>query len=184
MIDETQLDAAFRAQGNGDPAAERRFHERVLDAELFLALVAEPERDDERLAPLIFELEEGRFALAFDRDDRLAGFLEGPAPYAAMPGRRHVIAMDWSMGRHVCALTPHRSAFGTPYITPHYGDRVIEVNDFRQSPDAPETPTIRWSDTVLVPSGDRGWVNAMRRSERWREDSCNGAWCIFVRTRH
>lgn len=93
MRDETQLDAAFRAQGTGDPAAERRFHERVLDAELFLALVTEPERDDERLAPLIFDLEEGRFALAFDRDDRLAEFLEGPAPYAAMPGRRLVAAL-------------------------------------------------------------------------------------------
>lgn len=88
MSAETALDAAFRAQAAGDPAAELRFHERVLDAELLLLLATEAE--GERLEPLVFDLDEGRFALAFDRDDRLAGFLEAPAPYAALPGRRLV----------------------------------------------------------------------------------------------
>lgn len=88
MTEETALDAAYRAQATGDATAELRFQERVLDAELLLLLAAEPEGDG--LEPLVFDLEEGRFALAFDRDDRLAGFLEAPAPYAALSGRRLV----------------------------------------------------------------------------------------------
>lgn len=87
---ETVIDAAFAAQ-EAAPEAEgprMRFHERVLDAELFLLLEAEPE--GARILPRIFDLEEGRFVLAFDRDERLAAFLDGPAPYAALAGRRLV----------------------------------------------------------------------------------------------
>lgn len=86
----TPIDAAF-AEQEAAPEAEGprlRFHERVLDSELFLLLDAEPEGT--RLRPRIFDLEEGRFVLAFDRDDRLAAFLDGPAPYAALAGRRLV----------------------------------------------------------------------------------------------
>lgn len=94
--DETPLDAAFRAMeaAPDDDAAERRFHERVLDAELFVLLEAEPE--GAALRPRIFVLEEGRFALAFDRDSRLAAFVEAPAPYAALAGRRLVQALAGS----------------------------------------------------------------------------------------
>ncbi len=85
---DTPIDAAHRAMeaAPDDPVARLRFHERVMDAELFLLLETEP--DDTRLNPQVFDLEEGRFVLAFDRDDRLADFLDAPAPYAALPGRR------------------------------------------------------------------------------------------------
>jgi hypothetical protein len=99
----------------------------------------------------------------------------------ALPGTRRVLAADWHMGRHVCSFTRHRSAFGTEYTTPYYGDRMIEVHDFRAHVRDPETPTIRWADTVLVPGGDYGWREAMRSSGRWREVQCNTSWCIFVR---
>lgn len=89
--DETPLDVAYRAQEAApeDDTLRLRFHERVLDAELFLLLAEEA---GERLKPRVFDLEEGRFVLAFDRDDRLAAFLVAPAPYAALAGRR-VVAM-------------------------------------------------------------------------------------------
>ncbi len=90
MPPETPLDAAFRAQ-EAEPEAEAprlRFHERILDTELFLLLETEP--TGEILDPRIFDLDEGRFVLAFDRDDRLASVLDAPAPYAALPGRRLV----------------------------------------------------------------------------------------------
>ena len=35
----------------------------------------------------MFDTSEGRFVLAFDREERLATFAEGPAPYAALSGR-------------------------------------------------------------------------------------------------
>jgi hypothetical protein len=84
---ETPLDIAHRAQAAEpeDPGLRLRFHERVLDAELLLVL-AEPAA--ERLVPEVVELEAGRFVLAFDRDERLAGFLEAPAPFAVLSGRR------------------------------------------------------------------------------------------------
>lgn len=89
-VAETPIDAAFRAQA-ADPdseAARLRFHERLLDAELLLLLEEEPE--GESLRPRVFELDEGRFVLAFDRDDRLAAFFEAPMPFAALSGRRLV----------------------------------------------------------------------------------------------
>lgn len=86
--EETPLDAAFRAmEAEPEDAGPRlRFYERVLDAELFVLL--EEEADGERLRPRVFDLEAGRFVLAFDRDERLAAFLDAPAPYAALAGRR------------------------------------------------------------------------------------------------
>ena len=58
---------------------------RLADAELFLLLTEEPLGDT--IEPALFDLEEGRVALAFDTEARLAAFAEGPAPYAALPGR-------------------------------------------------------------------------------------------------
>lgn len=85
---ETPLDAAFRAAEAGDDAAARlRFHERVLDAELMVPLAAEAEA---ALAPRVFDLADGRFVLAFDRDERLAEFFGAPTEFAALSGRRLV----------------------------------------------------------------------------------------------
>ncbi|MBP7242214.1 SseB family protein [Amaricoccus sp.] len=96
MTAETPIDAAFLAMEAApeDEAARRRFHERLMDAELFVLLEAEPE--GATLRPLVFDLEEGRFALAFDRDARLAAFLDAPAPYAALAGRRLASALAGS----------------------------------------------------------------------------------------
>lgn len=93
MTDETPLDAAFRAMEAepDDETARQRFHERLMDAELHVLLEAEPA--GAALRPLVLDLEEGRFALAFDRDVRLAAFLDAPAPYAALAGRRLMAAL-------------------------------------------------------------------------------------------
>lgn len=86
---ETPIDSAFRmlAADPDDPAAGLRFHERVLDAELLVPLAAGTEAAA-GLVPQLYDVAEGRFVLAFDRDERMAGFLEAPVPFAAMPGRR------------------------------------------------------------------------------------------------
>lgn len=84
---ETPLDrahAAMQAAPDND-AARMAFYNRLAEAELFLLLAAEPAGD--RIEPALFEVEDGRFALLFDTDERLGGFTGGPAPYAALSGR-------------------------------------------------------------------------------------------------
>lgn len=83
----TPLDLAHGAMENtpGDDALRLGFFERLAEAELFLLLDTEPEGDN--LTPSIFDTSDGRFVLAFDREDRLTAFTERPAPYAAVSGR-------------------------------------------------------------------------------------------------
>jgi hypothetical protein len=83
----TLLDAAHAAVSR-DPENEAlrlRFFERLADGEMFLLL--EREAEGAVLDPRVFALEDGPVVLVFDREDRLAEFSGGVAPYAALPGR-------------------------------------------------------------------------------------------------
>ena len=83
----TLLDAAHAVVSANpeDETARLRFYERLADGELFLLL--EREAAGEMLEPKIFDLDTGPVVLVFDREERLAGFSGGIAPYAALPGR-------------------------------------------------------------------------------------------------
>lgn len=83
----TPLDTAHAAMQTApdDDAARLRFYERLADGELFMALDGEPRED--RIKPVIFEVEGGNFALVFDSEDRLTEFTERPSPFVAMSGR-------------------------------------------------------------------------------------------------
>lgn len=88
--DDTPLDAAHAAHmaaaGSASEEATRRaWYAEILAGELCLLLQDEPQGDAVR--PRVFPLDDGPVVLAFDREDRLAAFAGGPAPYAAMPGR-------------------------------------------------------------------------------------------------
>lgn len=87
MSDATRLDEAHaRMQADlNDDAARLGFYERLADGELFLLLASDPEDDD--IEPELFELDEDKFVLVFDKEERLAEFVGKPAPYAALPGR-------------------------------------------------------------------------------------------------
>jgi hypothetical protein len=83
----TLLDAAHAAV-SADPENEvlrLRFFERLADGEMVILL--EREAEGERLEPKVFDLEDGPVVLVFDREERLAAFTGGIAPYAALPGR-------------------------------------------------------------------------------------------------
>ncbi len=85
---QTPLDLAHSAM-EADPdngALSLKYYERLADAELFLML--EEEARDDSARPLVFETAEGRFALVFDREERLAEFVDSPTPFVAMSGRR------------------------------------------------------------------------------------------------
>jgi hypothetical protein len=112
----TPLDAAHAAEAAApeDDAARLRFHERVLDAELVVPLAAEPR--DGAIEPRVHDLSDGRFVLAFDRDDRLAAFLGAPVPFAALSGRslaallaERGIGIALNLGAPSAALLPPAS---------------------------------------------------------------------------
>ena len=85
--EQTPIDAAHAAMEAtpDDGAARLRFYERVADGELYLLLTEEAQGDN--ISPELFEIDAGRFVLAFDREDRLAQFADRPAPFVALSGR-------------------------------------------------------------------------------------------------
>jgi hypothetical protein len=109
---ETPYDAAHRAlrQDPESDAARLRLHERIVDAELLVLLADEA---GDALRPEICEVADGRFALAFDRDERLAEFVGAPAPFVALSGRELVallagqgVGLAMNLGSDSAALLP------------------------------------------------------------------------------
>ncbi|MDA5093656.1 SseB family protein [Aliiroseovarius sp. KMU-50] len=86
---ETPLDHAHAAmQADLENEASRlRFYERLADGELFVLLAKEATGQDEDIEPEVFELDNDKYLLVFDKEERLSGFVGHPAPYAALPGR-------------------------------------------------------------------------------------------------
>ena len=68
-----------------DAPARARILSRLADTELFAALLSEPVSDIAELR--IYDLPEGRFALACDREHRLADFIGRPVAHLGLPGR-------------------------------------------------------------------------------------------------
>lgn len=91
---DTPLDAAHIAMDSqpDDDAVRLRFYERLSDSELFLLL--EKEADGDQIEPRMFDTEDIRLVLVFDREHRLTAFADGPAPYAALSGRSLVDMLD------------------------------------------------------------------------------------------
>ena len=79
----SNLDSRYaEMQAGGDGLA---FYHALADTELFVLL--ETEAEGEVMSPQIFDLAESAVVLAFDSAERLARFVAGPQPYAALPGR-------------------------------------------------------------------------------------------------
>ncbi|MFT7596989.1 MAG: hypothetical protein ACI8R4_004332 [Paracoccaceae bacterium] len=87
MTEITPLDTAHATMqaAPDDDTARLRFYERLADGELFVLLSQEAAGDN--ISPALFNVADGPFVLAFDREERLAQFTGQPAPYAALSGR-------------------------------------------------------------------------------------------------
>lgn len=87
MTDPTPLDTAHALMDTApdDASLRMRFFERLADCELFLLLQNEAAGDN--LSPEVFEVEGAKYVLVFDREERLAEFVEGSAHHAALSGR-------------------------------------------------------------------------------------------------
>lgn len=83
----TPLDFAHDAMtvAPGNDVARLKFYEQLADSELFLLLAGDP--DGDKIQPELFDIENQKFALIFDREERLASFVGRPVPYAELPGR-------------------------------------------------------------------------------------------------
>lgn len=82
---ETLLDHAYSAMQEDDALAPE-FYARLLETELFLLLESEIEGQD--AAPMVMETSDGPLVLAFDLEERMASFGDGPCDYVALSGRR------------------------------------------------------------------------------------------------
>ncbi len=87
MTDQTPLDIAHTAMDAApeDTAARLRFFERLADSELFLLLQGEAAGNT--LIPEVFEVEDAKYVLVFDREERLADFVGDSAHHAVLSGR-------------------------------------------------------------------------------------------------
>lgn len=81
----TPLDLAHAAFVTGGEDEARRFYRLLADAPLLLVLEHEPVGD--AITPKVFDLTDGPVLLAFDTDDRLAGFQDSALAYISLPGR-------------------------------------------------------------------------------------------------
>lgn len=92
MTKDTPLDVAHRAliDPNASDQDHRNYYALLVAAELFVLLEAET---DDTFKPQLIEDDGQTYALAFDREDRLAAFLDSPQDYVAMSGRALVSAL-------------------------------------------------------------------------------------------
>lgn len=146
MTDPTPLDQAHALMeaAPGDDALRLRFYERLADAELFLLLAEES--DGDTLRPAIFRLEDGDFAMTFDLEERLAGFSDAPAPYAALPGRivaRELAALGVGLGLNI-GVAP--SAFLLPAPALAWLSETLG-----HAPEAAEARLVAFHDAGTVP---------------------------------
>ncbi|MEI4261246.1 SseB family protein [Roseovarius sp. D0-M9] len=85
---ETALDRAHALMeaASEEGAPRLAFYHCLADTQLFVLLTEEGTGD--HVTPQTFDVDGTDFALAFDTEERLAGFTGGgPAPYAMLPGR-------------------------------------------------------------------------------------------------
>ena len=81
----TILDKTHAAMLAGGDVEGMAFYRALGDVELFLVLQEEAAGDVVR--PKVFDLTDGQVLLAFDSEERLAGFSDRVLPYVALPGR-------------------------------------------------------------------------------------------------
>ena len=92
-IAKTPLDQAHAAMADGTEASIRAYYAQLLSAELFMPLTGDQ--------PAEIAMDTGRFALAFDHEERLAEFADGPIERAVISGRQAIamaVAADQGIG--------------------------------------------------------------------------------------
>ena len=130
---ETEIDKAHADMSDNpeDDATRLRFYERIADSELYLLLAGEPEGD--QVSPELFDVKDQKFALVFDREERLSSFGGRAAPYAGLPGRGLIQMLD---GQDVGLALNLEVAPSAMLIPPDAVDWLAET--LRTAPEEPQ----------------------------------------------
>ncbi len=153
----TPLDHAYAAMDAApdDDAARMRFYERLADGELFMLLVEEPKGDE--ITPQIFPVEDDTYVLVFDREERLAEFSAGLAPYAALSGRNAAallagqgIGLAVNLGAPSSILIPAEAVVWLSDTVANAPDEVEEMPQEIRSPVGLPEAVIVALDTKLA----------------------------------
>lgn len=157
----TPLDQAHAAMAGGEEAAALRFYRMLADVTLFLLL--EHEAEGERINPRIFDLPDGPVLLAFDSEERLAGFGQGAVPYAALPGRivaAHLAGKGVSLGLNFGSgatsetLLPPESMSWLAEMLEQVLDEVVARAEVFSAPSAlPEVLDLALRETLAAAAG-------------------------------
>ena len=143
----TDLDHASSAMSAApeDEAARLRFYELLAGAELYLLLTQEAR--DGKINPELFETGGLRTVLAFDREERLSGFVGGAAPYVALPGRvlagmlakeKLGLALNPDAGQAAQILPPDAMGWLTDLLSQNASEMTQRALQFLP-PDLPDT---------------------------------------------
>ncbi|MGI3183842.1 SseB family protein [Nioella aestuarii] len=157
MTETTPIDAALTAMDAApeDDALRLRFYERLADSELFLALASEPGGDE--ISPQVFPVDDANYVLVFDREERLAEFAEGPAPYAVLSGRGLAamlagqgIGLAVNPGAEASILIPPGAVDWLANILSEAPDEIVEMPEEVHAPIGLPEALITALDTKLA----------------------------------
>lgn len=112
MDEPTLLDVAHAQMiaDHDDNAARLGFYGALADAELFVLLTDEAAGD--RISPEILELEGEKYALIFDREDRLADFAANSIPQPCLDGPANDTPKT---PQNATSAAPHAAPYAAPY---------------------------------------------------------------------
>lgn len=146
MTEPTHLDRAHAAMDAGDEAARLRFYETLAASELFLLL--ETEAQDDQVVPQAFAVDGRNFVLAFDTEDRLAGFAGREAAYVGLSGRALAemlaeadlgLGLNLEQGPSAMLLPPEAMSWLNDTLADAPEEVETKVTEFQPPKGLPET---------------------------------------------
>ncbi len=100
------------------------------------------------------------------------------------PGSLRVTVHDWSLARQICALTPHRSAFGTAFNTPFFPQRSQQYKALLTCSEQIQRESSEltlWTDVLIVPT--RHSMKLRSGCPSWHEVMISPDWSVFQAVR-
>lgn len=152
---DTALDTAYRALLTGGEPEALQFYRLLADAPLCLMLAEEAA--GEAISPQVFDLSDGPVILAFDSEERLAAFQDGPSPYAILPGRVIAQAMA-GQGLHL-GLNLGSGAASETLLPPEALDHLLGLLDV--SPEVTEAQARSFAPPMIPEQLDTALAQAM-----------------------
>ncbi len=143
-----------------DDTARLVFYDRLASAELFILL--DGAQEGQNITPRLFPLDGDSLVLAFDTEDRLSQFAEGPAPYAALSGRalaemlapsRLGLGLNLDVAPSAIILPPQVMAWLDKTLQSQAEQMTAQPLSFEPPQSLPETLLIRLDEKLSTATG-------------------------------